>query len=348
MPEPLSLSYEVTLEDARAFQRWYLTHSPGLRQFFRVGLPIIALFAIVPTLLDPKLSGNDRLIALVISVAIPAVVLGLCRSPLIRAYAYLLGSLHRKTPGLLGRHEVALDAEGFRHRSATGETLHAWSSLQALRQTGELVIFDLGAERLLLIPRRVFPTETAAAAFVEQAHQLWQAGRNQPLPAANLPDVPPGSRVLHYALTASDVRTHYNTLYRSPKWGMLLLETAAVGYLGWTGLGQGAWGAGGAVLLWIVARLWIFPLLAVKQAEKTPGLLGAHFLALSPEGITASTPGQDHGIIPWSALHRLDQNAAQFLFWLDAHRAIIVPRRAFASPQEADEFLAAARSFMGK
>lgn len=77
------------------------------------------------------------------------------------------------------------------------------------------------------------------------------------------------------------------------------------------------------------------------------GLFSRHRVTISPEGVTDSN---EHGqtSTSWRGIERVAAAEDYAYIYTNALAAIIVPRRAFASPLEFEEFVRAARELQGK
>lgn len=77
------------------------------------------------------------------------------------------------------------------------------------------------------------------------------------------------------------------------------------------------------------------------------GLLCRHRVAISPDGITESGEfGQ--ASTAWRAVERVVRNGDYAFIYTNALAAVIVPRRAFATATEFEEFVRAASDYHGK
>jgi len=77
------------------------------------------------------------------------------------------------------------------------------------------------------------------------------------------------------------------------------------------------------------------------------GVFSRHRVTISPEGVTESC---EHGqtSTAWRAIERVASAGEHAYIYTNAVAAIIVPRRAFASPTEFDEFVRTAREHLEK
>jgi YcxB-like protein len=92
----------------------------------------------------------------------------------------------------------------------------------------------------------------------------------------------------------------------------------------------------------------VFRWLLRKQAQRTfrsiPAQTRQSTIELSRVGIRQSGE-YGEGTFHWTALYRVVGTPEQIALYLHRHMAIIIPRRAFPTPEAADAFLGAARTW---
>jgi hypothetical protein len=77
---------------------------------------------------------------------------------------------------------------------------------------------------------------------------------------------------------------------------------------------------------------------------RNDGLFGHHRVEISPEHVTEFNPhGQTSST--WRAVEQVAATEDHAYIYINAMAALIVPRRAFASPAEFDEFVRTARNY---
>ena len=98
-----------------------------------------------------------------------------------------------------------------------------------------------------------------------------------------------------------------------------------------------------AAAMW--AFMWIFGRLATsllstigKKQKGYEGVFCEHTVAIDPQGITETTQlGESR--VAWRGIYRVDSTAEHLFIYTQPGMAHIIPRRAFASSEEADNFL---------
>lgn len=100
--------------------------------------------------------------------------------------------------------------------------------------------------------------------------------------------------------------------------------------------------------LWLLLIILAFMMLAWRRAiARGAGKGGEHIVRIMPEGIRERTD-LGEGTRSWKTFKDITQDTHNFYFIVDAIAlnavaALVIPRRAFATPQDADTFLAQAR-----
>ncbi len=101
--------------------------------------------------------------------------------------------------------------------------------------------------------------------------------------------------------------------------------------------------AGGAVLV----VLWFITISRFRVFRLGPGeagtILGARRFSISDQGIRLVSAKQD-ALFYWSAVRSVEVAARHIFVMVDANAAIIVPRRAFSSREEENQFLSELQS----
>lgn len=101
------------------------------------------------------------------------------------------------------------------------------------------------------------------------------------------------------------------------------------------------------VFLFVFSRLAGYLLSTIGRRQKGfEGLFCEHTVAIDPEGITETTHlGETRA--SWRGIYRVDSTADHILIYLQPGLAHIIPRRSFASPDEADQFFRTAAGYLG-
>jgi hypothetical protein len=82
----------------------------------------------------------------------------------------------------------------------------------------------------------------------------------------------------------------------------------------------------------------------MKLPSGKPGLLGEHTITIGPEGIRERTVVND-GTHTWDGIHTIVADKHHIYLFIDTHMAHIIPKRAFASENEAQAFLNTSRQY---
>ena len=88
---------------------------------------------------------------------------------------------------------------------------------------------------------------------------------------------------------------------------------------------------------------WIAQFRAYRGAENG-GVLGEHTITLTPEALHERTAVNDSKAL-WRGLFRVDETLEHIFIYTQPNAAYVIPRRAFPSPADAEQFLATARAY---
>lgn len=228
--------------------------------------------------------------------------------------------------------------------SAHSERRLDWQSIRKIVVAGELTLFGLGRYEVVCIPWRCFNTPSAAQRYTELAREYWLTIKDAPLGALALPEnvaeaLGPERVVVQYDLTQREVRLLIaGQIRRKPRF-LLSVVIVAVG----VGLFEGAlagpvWGVGlalgvAALMLALVMGLAIF------SARSSKGVMGTHLLAAGPGALWSTTSEHMQSWTKWSNITQIEGTQTEILLFKGPDFVTAIPRRCFASPQEADHFL---------
>ena len=97
--------------------------------------------------------------------------------------------------------------------------------------------------------------------------------------------------------------------------------------------------------MWIFGRLVTSLLSTIGKKQKGyEGVFCEHTVAIDPEGVTETTHlGETR--VSWRGIYRVDSTAEHLFIYNQPGMALIVPRRAFGSSEEADKFLRIAAGY---
>jgi hypothetical protein len=352
--QPLSIRYELREEDLRQYYRYSIRCEPAARGMLWKLLLVIAALAVLLGLRAP-LSP----VTLLISLAIPAAALVLFLPLLVRWSAAQMARRSAQVAGVVGRQEVEASPRGVVRRTEAGETCVEWKAVSRLAAAPEQLLLYVGPEQPMLIPRRAFPSRPASDACFERLTAYHEAARSagdarppaEPAPLADHAEGP----VVAYMLTLDDYaalqKHELGRLFREPrKAALMLLFLAVVPILYWT---EGAWAAAGLLLFVAAMTFWIGPAADRCRVAQNPALLKPQTVSLSPDGLRwrqeAGEAGEAGEAVEsrsdWSAVRRIVETDRHFFFFYAEGAALIVPRRAFPSPEAAARFIGAAREW---
>ena len=92
-----------------------------------------------------------------------------------------------------------------------------------------------------------------------------------------------------------------------------------------------------------------------RAAVRNATLCERRTLSISPKGLTLKLPlvikvSKDMATLgpqnrPWASIRGIEATNTDLVFWLNGRNRLLVPRRAFPTPEEADRFLQAATTW---
>jgi hypothetical protein len=161
----------------------------------------------------------------------------------------------------------------------------------------------------------------------------------------------PDDERLHvgFSLTEQDVYQFYvyHVLHEPSMRAVLLLAVLFVfGFTAALFVKHGFAASLVAGLLAVIGFVLLYRALLRRKARQADrmmiGCLGEHQMGISPDGLFESSPNGE-GSRRWEAIERVVGMSTGLCFYLGKGFGVIIPRRAFASPEAAATFLRAAQ-----
>ena len=347
-PLVLTVDYQLTEEDFMAYFRYRQWGVPGGRR--RILLGWVALMLFVAAVVLVTTTPQARIYA----------VLVLAPALLIISAVYFLAVWHyprdaarqyRKTPHVFQPTSLSVTPGGVAGRQGGVEFRRDWSAVREVLTTGSHLFFMLGGQHALVIPRRAFGSPAAAQKFLALAREYQDGARGSFAPSPPEEEIaealgPDRLPVVYELADADYARFQWFQVRRQPRTVLPVVFLAVLAGCvvtvvtsSFTGVPVAlATGATVAVVSF-VPLLALILWLARRQLRDLPGMLGQHTLILSPLGLWGVSPGVGEGQVEWSEIEQVVANEHQVLFYRGPHFAFIIPRRAFAMPQDAEAFL---------
>jgi len=100
----------------------------------------------------------------------------------------------------------------------------------------------------------------------------------------------------------------------------------------------------GTACVWLPFCGWSARRYQLKEAQKIRGFLGKQTLEISGEGVRQITP-YVNSLIQWANFTEIVESARHIFFFLDRNHALIIPRSAFTSSEEAKVFVEGAQRY---
>ena len=98
-----------------------------------------------------------------------------------------------------------------------------------------------------------------------------------------------------------------------------------------------------ALMLWALASPGVQGRMIWQNSRRSRELRAPHTFAVTEEGFDVHA-GEGHSVIKWSAIREISVEDGLLFVFASARSAYIVPRRAFATPPEFDDFIKCARA----
>jgi len=246
---------------------------------------------------------------------------------------------------------VTISPEGVRVVTPSADWTVDWSSFSRIERRGNYFRFRLNQDLTVEIPRRAFANATDAESFLAKA-QFWRAEYRPAMtvPTADgflipvNPDTSPHD--LAYQLHDEDVYQFSHYCQKQDWRGMArsVLTIVVAGVIV-TLTAKSSWLLSAGIVLAVTPlliplRRWSLRGKVAAMIQETPDMLGPSELSISREGLRTNSTHH-----PWRAFHKIVEVRGYLYFLLMPDRAIIVPDRAFRSPEERAQFLTTARDW---
>ncbi len=101
------------------------------------------------------------------------------------------------------------------------------------------------------------------------------------------------------------------------------------------------------LVLWVCWPLYYFPEMkraTIKRAEMVPGALGQHTLTICPERLRQKSLVSESAV-GWQSFTELTEDSRYLFFFMSQRFGLIVPKRVFPTPEQAQAFLETAQAY---
>jgi hypothetical protein len=285
------------------------------------------------------------------------------------AYALLISrrlvARRAKTSSLaLRQTTAALGPKGVRLVMSGAEVEIDWRGIFAVVGKPRHIYFYLTAQHAWIVPKRAFASASEADTFLQTAISSYQAAKSHQ-PEENPPGPIAGAPLVVFDLTLEDL-VHYAKMFIGRETqtsttrfyiggsgfiavGLFLLGfsymSLPAGSSRWAGMAAGAvmiaWGA-----RTILSRSpWQTRMRVQQLAATSSVLVGWRTSAIDPSGYS-QTSSFTRQKIAWSGLHDVTEEGDYIYIFDSPVRAFPIPKRAFASPYDAQAFFHAARGYL--
>lgn len=336
----VSVDYQLTQQDLVRALRYPTWGDPKARkqllQWWLIGIGVaLVLTAGLQALLGAR-SLPFVVVPFVLAVEWPL---------LLWSHPKSLAKIYAKQPAALEPARLTVRPEALLISTRKAETRMEWHAIRDIAVTGEYTLFILGRYQVVAVPWRCFESPSAAQRLSALAREYWLTAAASPrapgvIPAEVAEVLGPERIVVQYDQKLADVCSLIiGQLRRKPRFLVLLgLVSVFVGAVIALLFGPAA-GVVGALAL-VVLMLGIVIGMSLLNARLAKGVLGPHTLVVAPVGYWSEAPGIASSVQRWSTLSDIAATDRHILMYRGTDFVFGIPRRAFASAEAVDRFLA--------
>ena len=170
----MTVRYTNTLEDLVAFNRYHYAHSPEIKRSMRRIMVMVSILLVAMSIYLQPIGGVSLAVNIVVAISCAAFFL------IVFSY-YFPASLDRAfirlnkegaNKGIIGQHELEIDADGFVERTEVNETRCLWHGVERIVETDEYVFIYISSLMAHVVPKRT-PVTGDIDNFVARAKKLW-------------------------------------------------------------------------------------------------------------------------------------------------------------------------------
>jgi hypothetical protein len=99
-----------------------------------------------------------------------------------------------------------------------------------------------------------------------------------------------------------------------------------------------------ATALWVAYLIWAQRRLVARQAQYRPGALGLHTMRVGAEDVREQSDALEM-VVRWPKITEVTQSDHHVIFLIGPRYGLIVPRRAFGSPDQEQAFVETVRGY---
>ena len=173
----MQIHYQLTVEDIAAFN----VHHSRTSRLSRRRLRLTQLWGIFCTLVVvmiwPRWSSLERALFFLAFCSFWLLAYPVYYPWVIKRNARKIYS-EKESKGVLGKHSIAIRADGVTERSAVGESRTGWEGIERIAADGQYVYLYIGPLQAHVIPKRAFQNDEEVEAFLQLA-QTYRLGNTR-------------------------------------------------------------------------------------------------------------------------------------------------------------------------
>lgn len=164
------------MDDLVAFNRYHFTRSPTIKRTKWTVMFLFSVLAVAAALLFPWPPEVTRLTMVIVAVIFAGLVSLVFHYGFGRSLERQVRGMFREgnNKGMLGPHELEIDAAGIVEWTEVNELRQSWSGIERIEENDDYVLIYLSSIMAHVIPKRAV-TFGEPEAFIAQAKQFWSA-----------------------------------------------------------------------------------------------------------------------------------------------------------------------------
>jgi hypothetical protein len=167
----MKIQFQVTLDDALAFNDYFIDHSAFHKRYYWITFMIPFLFALLIVITTPEFLWQALIIPVVWIIAYPPFYKWSNRYSARKIY------LSGPNKGSLGEHTVIVTEESLLETTEVNEARWQWSGVERVEQNENYIFIFVGPNVAHIIPKRAFSTPELSTEFYDTTRQFFKKAR---------------------------------------------------------------------------------------------------------------------------------------------------------------------------
>jgi hypothetical protein len=164
----MEITFDLTRDDFWLFQRSRIRGMWTQRRVARSGAAVAVFLGVLAFV-----TGKPPVVPFLVGMAVAALYAAVVY---LATKRYVMGAAS-KSNGIVGRHTVAVDADGVRDTTEVTDERVGWRGIESVEQLPELVVLNLDRLRAVVVPRRAFADHQEEERFATTVRTLYARGR---------------------------------------------------------------------------------------------------------------------------------------------------------------------------